>query len=360
MLRPLCATLPLVLAAAGLLSAQESDPPRAGRGGRQVQVEPLKIIGEIERTSPEIDSLLPADARIEVLAAGFEWSEGPAWDPRSGSLLFSDIPRNQIVRLRPGREPSIYLQPSGYTGTERFAGYEPGTNGLIFDAEGRLLMCCHGDRMVKRQEADGSFTVLADRYDGKRLNSPNDLVLDRSGSVYFTDPPYGLPKAYDDPARELDWCGVYRIVDGKVELLTDEMTRPNGIAFSPDYRTLYVAQSDPQAAIWKAFPVNEDGTLGESRILHDSTDQVGKVPGLPDGLAVDEHGNLWATGPGGVLILSPEGKLLGRILTGEATANCTFGEDGWLYVTADMYLCRVKTSTRGITMPDLPRRGRNR
>ena len=313
-----------------------------------------KYLGSIERKETEFNQLVPSDAKIEVLAEGFTWTEGPVW--MDNHLLFSDIPRNQIVKWREGRDLAIHLQPSGYTGAERFTGYEPGSNGLMLDPNGRLVMCCHGDRAVKLQNPDGSVTVLADRYDGKRLNSPNDLVFDAQGTLYFTDPPYGLPQGADDPQRELDWCGVYRIVDGKVELLTDSMTRPNGIAFSPDYRTLYVAQSDPEAAIWKSFPVAEDGTLGEGTVLYDSTEQVGKLPGLPDGLAVDVEGNLWATGPGGVLILSPEGKLLGRILTGEATANCTFGEDGWLYITADMYLCRVKTTTSGISTPDGARR----
>lgn len=352
MLRPLCITLPLILALAGLIPAQETRPVRPNRRPEAVII---KVIGEIERSTPEAEALIPADSKIEVLAQGFEWSEGPVWVPQGNYLLFSDIPRNQIVKWRPGRDLAIHLQPSGYTGTDRFTGYEPGSNGLMLDADGRLVMCCHGDRAVKMQNADGSMTVLADRYDGKRLNSPNDLVFNGSGTLYFTDPPYGLPLAYDDPQRELDWCGVYRIVDGKVELLTDSMTRPNGLAFSPDYQTLYVAQSDPAAAIWKKFAVNENGTLGEGSVLYDSTDQVGKLPGLPDGLAVDTDGNLWATGPGGVLILSPEGKLLGRILTGEATANCTFGPDGWLYITADMYLCRVKTNAAGITIPKVQR-----
>lgn len=309
-----------------------------------------KTIGSIERLDPKLDALLPADAKIEVLASGFEWSEGPVWVPQGGYVLFSDIPRNQIVKWKAGHDLAIYLQPAGYTGKEPFTGTEPGTNGLVLDAKGHLVMCCHGDRVVKRQNPDGSFEILADRYDGKRFNSPNDLVYHANGDLYFTDPPYGLPKGADDPQRELDWCGVYRLSDGKVTLLTDSMTRPNGIGFSPDYKTLYVAQSDPAAAIWKSFPVNADGTLGEGKVFYDSTADVGKLPGLPDGMAVDTLGNIWATGPGGVLVFSPEGKLLGKILTGEATANCTFGADGWLYITADMFFCRVKTKTQGFSV----------
>ncbi len=326
-------SLACALLSAGLLLAEEP-----------------KTIGSIERLDPAFDELVPAGAKIEVLAAGFEWSEGPVWVPSGQCLLFSDIPRNQIVKWREGKGISVFMHPSGYTGKPRFTGSEPGTNGLMLDPQGRLVMCCHGDRAIKRVEKDGSITVLADRFEGKRLNSPNDLVFHSSGAIYFTDPPYGLPKRYDDPARELDFCGVYRLgTDGKLTLLTKEMSRPNGIAFSPDQRTLYVAQSDPKAAIWKAFPVKDDGTLGASRLVYDATKWVGKRPGLPDGMAIDVEGNLWATGPGGVLIMTPQGKLLGRLSTGERTANCTFGNDGrTLYMTADMYLCRVRTTALGL------------
>jgi gluconolactonase len=181
------------------------------------------------------------------------------------------------------------------------------------------------------------------------LNSPNDAVFHSNGDLYFTDPPYGLPGGWQDSRRELDFCGVYRLApDGALTLLTGEMTRPNGIALSPDEKTLYVSQSDPKAALWKAFPLQEDGTLGESRVLFDATHWVRQRPGLPDGMAVDEQGHLWATGPGGVLVLTPEGQLLGRLDTGQRTANCTFGEDGrTLFITADSYLCRVRTQVRG-------------
>jgi len=197
---------------------------------------------------------------------------------------------------------------------------------------------------------DGGKRTLVDNYEGKRLNSPNDAVYKSNGDLYFTDPPYGLPKRYEDRRRELDWCGVYRLSkDGKVTLLTKEMTRPNGIAFSPDEKILYVAQSDPKAALWKAFPVQDDGTLGDSRVFYDATSLVGKLPGLPDGLKVDKKGNLWATGPGGVHIFAADGTPLGRIETGEATANCGWGDDGTvLYITADMYLCRIQTKVTGL------------
>ena len=196
---------------------------------------------------------------------------------------------------------------------------------------------------------NGGKRTLVDNYQGKRLNSPNDGCFHRNGDLYFTDPPYGLPDRMGDPRQELDFCGVYRLsTDGQLTLLTKEMTRPNGIAFAPDYKTLYVAQSDPAEAIWKAFPVKADGTLGASRVIYDSTDVVGKQPGLPDGLKIDANGYLFATGPGGVLILSPDGKLMGQLDTGKATANCGWGNDGsTLYITADSHLCRIRTTTKG-------------
>lgn len=242
------------------------------------------------------------------------------------------------------------MEPSGYTGKEPFGGREPGTNGLLLDHDKRLIMCCHGDRQVKRIEKDGSITILASEFEGMRLNSPNDAVVHSSGAIYFTDPPYRLPGGWRSDARELDYCGVYRrATDGTLTLLTKEMTRPNGIALSPDERTLYVAQSDGQAPIWKAFPIRDDGTLGGSTMIADGRDLAGNLRGGPDGMAVDEHGNLWATGMRGVVIMSPEGKFLGRIHTGEATANCTFGNDGkTLYITADMYLLRVRTRVKGL------------
>lgn len=305
-------------------------------------------LGEIERLDPAVDKLLARDAKIEILAKGFTWSEGPVWVADGEYLLFSDIPRNTVFRWKEGAGISVFLKPSGYTGNS-FYGLEPGSNGLVLDPQGRLVSCEHGDRRVSVLTVGGGKRTLVDNYQGKRLNSPNDAVFHDNGDLYFTDPPYGLPNRYDDPRRELDFCGVYRLAkDGKLTLLTTEMTRPNGIGFSPDQKTLYVAQSDPQAAIWKAFPVKPDGTLGESRVLYDATDWVGRRPGLPDGMAVDAHGHLWATGPGGVYIFTPAGKILGRLNTGQRTANCTFGEDGkTLFITADAFLCRVRTLVRG-------------
>lgn len=311
-------------------------------------------LGEVIRLDPALDKLIEPGAKIEVLASGFDWTEGPVWVPEKqntagGYLLFSDIPRNMVVRWDEGKGTKVFLKPSGFTGRGKYGG-EPGSNGLVLDSHGRLVSCEHGDRRLSVLTQRGGKRTLVDNFEGKRLNSPNDLTYHPSGDLYFTDPPYGLPKRYDDPRRELDFCGVYRLSkEGKTTLLTKELTRPNGIAFSPDHKTLYVAQSDPKAAIWKSFPVKADGTLGEGKIFYDATQAVEeKLPGLPDGLKVDQEGNLWATGPGGIYVFNPEGKLLGRISTGERTSNCAWGNNGsTLYITADMYLCRIKTKTRG-------------
>lgn len=327
-LLPLSACLALVLPAVVL--AQKSDV--------------LKTIGEIERLDPAFDKLVPKDAKIEVLAEGFEWTEGPVWIPE-GHLLFSDIPNNRIVKWAPGQGAKTWLEPAGYTGGKSFDGREPGTNGLTLSPEGHLTMCCHGDRNIV-QMIDGERKVLVDKYNGKRLNSPNDLVYHTNGDLYFTDPPYGLPGGLEGDLAELDFCGVYRLSkDGEVTLLTKELPRPNGIALSPDEKTLYVADSQEQ--IWKAYPVKEDGTIGEGKLFYDAGKWKGKRPGGSDGLKVDTNGNVWATGPGGVLVFNPKGKYLGRISTGERTANCAFGPDGTLYLTADMYLCRIKTNAKG-------------
>ncbi|MCW5964420.1 MAG: SMP-30/gluconolactonase/LRE family protein [Bryobacterales bacterium] len=307
------------------------------------------VIGEVHRLAPELDAILPTDARIEVVASGFDWSEGPVWVKDDGGyLLFSDIPRNSIYKWKEKEGISLWMKPAGYTGVADY-GREPGSNGLTLDSQGRLTLCEHGDRRIARLEPNGGKRTLVDNYQGKRLNSPNDLVYKSDGALYFTDPIYGLPKRENDPMRELDFCGVFRLSpQGELSLLTDAMTRPNGLAFSPDEKTFYVANSDPARAVWMRYPVNADGSIGQGTVLYDATSMVGKKPGLPDGFKVDRSGNLWATGPGGVYVISPQGKLLGRLETGEATSNIAWGNDGSvLYITSDMYICRVKTSTKG-------------
>jgi gluconolactonase len=303
-------------------------------------------VGTIERLDPKFDGLVAKDAVIEKLAEGFEWAEGPVWvkDGNGGYLLFSDVPHNVVNRWAEGKGLSEFLRPSGYTGTEPYEKAEgtlgePGSNGLTIGPDGLLVLCQHGDRRVARLNKDGQFETLADK------------VYDKAGNLYFTDPPYGLKDTFKNPKRELPFTGVYRLgTDGKVTLLTKDMTAPNGIALSPDEQTLYVANSDPEKAIWMAFERKGDG-VGNGRVLFDSTPQfkAGKK-GLPDGLKVAQDGTLFATGPGGVYVLTPDGKHLGTIDPGEATANCAFGgPDGTtLYMTSDMFLCRVKTNAKGL------------
>lgn len=308
-----------------------------------------KPVAWIEKADPGLDELIASDAQVEVLAEGFDWSEGPVWVPQGQYLLFSDVPKNVVYRWKEGQGVDVFLKPSGYTGLEERGG-ESGSNGLALDHQGRLILCQHGDRRVARWEK-GCFVTLADRFMGKPFNSPNDLVIKSNGDIYFTDPPYGMtPEARKSPDA-LGFFGVYRISsDGQVTLLVKDMTAPNGIAFSPDEKTLYVAQSDPQRPIWMAFPVLDDGTLASGRVFFDATAwrQAG-LPGLPDGLKVDQKGNIFATGPGGVNIFRPDGTFLGRVRVAVPTANCAFGEDGsTLFITADMYLLRVRTKTKGL------------
>jgi len=319
------------------------------------ELEPHSTVGEVVRFDDRIDDLIPRSARIELLASGFEWSEGPLWiqGPGGGYLIFSDIPRNSVMKWKEGAGVSLFMKPSGYTGIADY-GREPGSNGLALDRQGRLIFCEHGDRRVSRLEKDGGKKTLADSYRGQRLNSPNDAVVRSNGDIYFTDPAYGLPQRFEDLRRELEFCGVFRLsVSGELSLLTKEMTRPNGIAFSPDEKVLYVAQSDPENPILMAFPVKSDGTIGTGAVFYDFKGLAGGHPGLPDGLKVDEDGNLFATGPGGIYVITSQGELLGRIHTGKATANCAWGDDGSiLYITADDSLRRIRTTTKGANWPD--------
>ncbi|HSF04168.1 MAG TPA: SMP-30/gluconolactonase/LRE family protein [Methylomirabilota bacterium] len=304
----------------------------------------------IVRLDPRLDRLVPSGATLERIVEGLSWTEGPVWDRRRGDLLFSDVPGNAVHRWRPDQGLSLFLRPSGYTGAAPFPGKEPGANGLAFDAAGRLVLCEHGDRRIARLEPDGRKTPLADRYQGRRLNSPNDLVFHSNGDLYFTDPPFGLPDTFDDPAKELPFSGVFRMsASGELTLLTRELRAPNGIALSPSESTLYVSNAERARAVWMAYPMRQDGTLGPGRVFFDATGLAATRPGGPDGMKVDREGNLFAAGPGGVYVLGPDGTHLGSIEIGSATGNVAWGEDGRvLYITAGSAVYRVRLTTRGV------------
>lgn len=304
-------------------------------------------VGNIERRDARLDKLVPKAAKLEKLCDGYHWAEGPVWNRKENCLLFSDVPANAIIKWKTGESCAQYFSPSGYTGSAPFTGREPGSNGLTYDAAGQLVMCEHGDRRVARLEKDGSKTTLADRYDGHRLNSPNDLAFKSNGDLYFTDPAYGLPKTFDDPQRELPFCGVYRrSKDGKVTLLTKDLQAPNGIAFSPDEKRLYV--SDSAQGLWMVYDVKPDGTLGAGRVFFDAKPWAKTRKGAPDGLKVDRQGNLFASGPEGIYVFAPDGTHLGTIETGVPTANCAWGDDGsTLYITANTAIYRIRLTTRG-------------
>lgn len=308
---------------------------------------PPPSAGTVVEKDPALKAIVSAGAKIEKLADGFVFTEGPIWVKEGGEgLLFSDIPNNRIMKWTPDGKVTEFRKPSGYTGPPAPEGSYVGSNGLTLDKEGRLTICEHGDRRVTRLEKDGSLTVLADKYQGKRLNSPNDAVYKSDGSLYFTDPPYGL---FDERKKELDFQGIYRwTADGKLQLLNKELSRPNGLAFSPDEKTLYVANSDPEKKLWMAYDVAINGTLSKGRVFFDVTGE--QEDGLPDGLKVDTQGNLYCTGPGGTWIFSADGKHLGTIKPTEVPANCHWGDaDGkTLYMTARKGLYRLSLNIPGV------------
>ena len=309
--------------------------------------------GQIHRYDAALDELIDPNEKFEKLGRGLTWSEGPLWNKAGEYLLFSDIPRNAIIKWKEGEGMTIWMQPSGYTGVKWYSD-EPGSNALTYDSRGRLTMCEHGDRRISQIEPAGSKVTICDRFEGKRLNAPNDLVYSSKGDLYFTDPAYGLPDRYEDTVhRELPFCGVFLVrADGETVLLTDELRAPNGIAFSPDESALYVGQSGSYQPKWMRYPVNADGTIGKGDVFYAISEKEDEMPGSPDGFKVDAQGNVFATGPGGIYVFNPSGKLLGRLETGERTANLAWGDDGsTLYVCAHMFLCRIKTRTKGAVMP---------
>lgn len=293
--------------------------------------------GKVIRLDPALDKIVPAGAQVEKLGDGFQFTEGPLW-MRAGYLLFTDIPANKIRKWMPDGKLSEFDKPASIIGA----------NGLTLDKQGRLVMCEQDGRKLSRIEQDGRVTVLVDRFEGKRINSPNDVVMKSDGSLYFTDPPYGLKGADKSPDKELTFNGVYRLKDGRVEVLYKDMTRPNGIAFSPNQKILYVANSDGQKKIWMRFDVRKDGTLANAKVLLDATAET--APGGPDGMKVDAKGNLYGTGPGGIWVISPAGKHLGTLVFPEVPANCAWGDkDGkTLYVTARKGLYRIRLNVPGV------------
>jgi gluconolactonase len=312
---------------------------------KTTSVMPNKKTGSIQVIDPMMNSLVDTGYGIEILAEGFDWSEGPLWIENGNYLLFSDIPPNKIMKWSEAKGLETYLHPSGYTGTLPRGG-EPGSNGLILDNQGRLVLCQHGDRRMARMDAPldkpaARFITLADMYDGKRFNSPNDAVYHSNGDLYFTDPPYGLVKNMEDPAKEIPFQGIYRLKkSGEVELLSKELSRPNGIAFSPDEKKLYVGNSD-RNRIWMVWDMTADGGVTNGKVFYDASNDADK--GAPDGMKVDKRGNIFSTGPGGVVVFDANAKLLGKIKVGQACSNVAFDTNHkFLYITADGWLVRVK------------------
>jgi gluconolactonase len=299
----------------------------------------------IVRNDPALDAIVPAGLKAERLAEGFLFTEGPVWVP-DGHLLFSDPNANTIYRWSDNDGLSVYRTKSGYSGLDIGEYRQPGSNGLALDREGRLTINEHGNRRVSRLEKTGALTILADRFEGKRLNSPNDLVYRSDGSLYFTDPVFGLPKFADDPRKELPYSGVFRLANGKLELLDDDLNGPNGIALSPDEKRLYVGNWDEKRKVVMRYDVRDDGTLSKGTVFFDMTSAPGED--AIDGVKVDVQGNVYVSGPGGLWILSPAGKHLGTIVTPEHTHNMAWGDDGRsLYLTARSTLYRIRLLTSG-------------
>jgi gluconolactonase len=351
-----------VLVATACKSPGSSNPKGANSEAGSPAEATNAIVPTIERLDPTLDLIVPAQAKLEKVATGFTWTEGPVWI-QSGYLMFADIPSNSIRKWTPGAGVSTFMQPSGYKGAAPYGGPEPGSNGMTLDRAGRLTVAGHAQQNVWRLEridSKAQITILADTYQGKRLNSPNDLVYKSDGSLYFTDPPYGLrTQKDDDPAKQLQVNGVYRIPSAadqkpgaepsrtQLQLLIKDLPRPNGIAFSPDEKYLYVNNSEPKK-IWMRYTVRRDGTLTDGMLFCDATSDT--RPGAPDGMKVDQKGNLYSAGPGGVWIFSPDGKHLGTIDFPEKVANVAWGDTDYktLYVTASSSIYRISLKIPGV------------
>ena len=299
----------------------------------------------ILRLDSRLDALVPTDAEVEKLAEGFVFIEGPIWLRGESRLLFSDVRGNTIYQWTETDGASPFIDPVFDGDREGLRSIS--SNGLTLDDQGRLIICEHGNRRISRVEANGTRTVIVDRYEGQRLNSPNDATYGSDGTLYFTDPPYGLEGLEASPLREVDFNGVYRLTaDGELTLLVRDQSRPNGIALSPDETVLYVANSDADNKVWMAYDLDDSGA-SNGRVFFDINDQ--DAPGAADGMKVDRAGHLFATGPGGVWVISPDGVHLGTIMMPEVTANVAWGDDGrTLYMTSSTSLYRIKLTTEGI------------
>jgi gluconolactonase len=300
--------------------------------------------GTIEELDPALTEIISSEAKVELLAQGYDWSEGPLWVENQKMLLFTDVPKNIIYKWSEEKGAEVYLTPSGHTGPGPQS-KEPGANGLALDNKDNLLICQHGDRRVAMMNSSWDkplpdFKTVADTYTGKKFNSPNDLVF-YNDNIYFTDPPYGL---LADSVKELPYQGVYKVTsDGEIILLVDSLTRPNGIAFSPDHKKMYIANSDPEKVRWYEYEMSDSGTVLSGKIFYDASIESKTEKGMPDGLKVDTKGNIFASGPGGIWIFNPEGRVVGKIKLPDPTANCALTpDDKTLFITSDMNLLRVK------------------
>jgi gluconolactonase len=308
----------------------------------------VENIGSIERLDSAVNEILGDEPNIEIIGQGYKWSEGPVWVASENMLLFSDVPNNVIHKWTEAKGVEQYLTPSGFTGQGHYSN-EPGSNGLTLSPEGKLVLCQHGDRKVAYMDAplnnpSPKFVTISDNYQGKKLSSPNDAAFRSNGDLFFTDPPYGLPKQADDSTKETPHNGVYKVSGGTTTLIVDSLTRPNGIAFLKGEKTLLVANSDPEKAKWYAFDLDEKDSVVNSRIFFDATSNAkAGEKGLPDGFRVDKNGNVFASGPGGIWIFNGEGKPLGRIRLSEPASNCALSADEkTLFITNNMYLVRVR------------------
>ena len=333
-------------------STNTSEPPAAPAAASSSIPAPTKIEdARIDRWDPAMDTIVPTDWKVEKLAEGFGWAEGPIWVKSGGYLLFTDVPGNKMWKWSEKGGLEKFLDPSGAASPDPEIWREAGANGLAMFDENSILLADTGNRAIQRLDlATKTKTPVATTFEGKKLSSPNDVVRMKSGVLFFTDPPYGFKKFDEAPEKEVAFNGVYRAgTDGKVTAVEKELHRPNGVALSPDESVLYVAQSEPTMAIIMAYSLDASGNVTGKKLFHDFTDLIGdKNPGLPDGLAVASDGTIFATGPGGVFVLSKDGKRLGRIWDGKATANCKFGDDGkTLYMTSHDMLARIRLNVRG-------------